>query len=680
LVRSERITTEASGLLKKMMDTQRFKSIFNSISETIASTIHRDEEEDDDILIERESYSIMCRVCNTKIHGKQKKTHCDNCGGYFCEKCITENATVARISHPIKSCKACIRGETPGQMIRGAVKRELTEHPHGRKGQGEKTSKRKAFKIGAVLKIPKILQSNNFLLIIKRIEALDLKNVEMLAGDENDPYCKLRLVCNRDWSAQTDVQRDGGSNVSWDLLESETQWRIPITREEMKQELLHITMMDENKFTSHIKIGEGHLALAPLLDRGIRAGDQILEVMLTDVKGATGRVVITVELTRLKESSGTGTGTGTGTVEAESRNSFSSVGSLTDFSCTQPRPLHLLRGGYYGTGNQRLSDIQMPSSGYFELVNKSDEMCAIKILAPVSDEAHMDINTAIYEAIFPIYLAVPPEESVHFFLGDGATSVTLCVLFNNPHLIPSSATSIIYDTRNIPPRKAISLCASIRHFKQFSVYHIDCHKKNILLKYKREGVVQVRNGATITKRMGNAFTNSIFASFGDDPENNKSDENAFAANIDKVDLIFRSSVVETETDIERCRSSESEVDSSAVSASAIPGYHTVDDKDTTARRSSISVSNNSSGGTSAAGSGDVVDSVTASREKLRSVRDAASYAALQFPGSPGSDIILNPLQTIAEEDSGKHSDQDRQNREHTTELVDGKSCCCCRIF
>eukprot|EP01041_Mallomonas_annulata_P003560 gene3560-7083_t len=86
----------------------------------------------------------------------------------------------------------------------------------------------------------------------------------------------------------------------------------------------------------------------------------------------------------------------------------------------------------------------MPSKGYFEFTNKSNEMCCIKIVS--SDF----ITKSIYETIFPSYRA---------------------------------DSNFAFDT-HIIPRKNISPCASVQNFKEFVIYRGLVQDKNVLINYR----------------------------------------------------------------------------------------------------------------------------------------------------------------------------------------------------
>lgn len=63
--------------------------------------------------------------------------------------------------------------------------------------------------------------------------------------------------------------------------------------------------------------------------------------------------------------------------------------------------LKLSRGSKYGEDGRLVSSVNpIPVSGYLEFINKSDQMCAMKVLLPG--------GTEVFEIPRPSYMAVPP--------------------------------------------------------------------------------------------------------------------------------------------------------------------------------------------------------------------------------------------------------------------------------
>lgn len=169
------------------------------------------------------------------------------------------------------------------------------------------------------------------------------------------------------------------------------------------------------------------------------------------------------------------------------------VGELLDEEDIQgPCTLRMSRGSFYGENNMTKKNHSntVAISGYFEILNKSREVVAVKLLvAP-------DRSTVEFEIPRPTYFAVPPGQAVYSFFHD-RDQIQLIVLYQNPHAVDSSS-GIVFDTSapGVRPEK-ISPCARIDYFQRVRVYMIDCHEKNVLLKYKGGGLVAPRNGSGI---------------------------------------------------------------------------------------------------------------------------------------------------------------------------------------
>mmetsp|Transcript_41104 Transcript_41104/g.41987 ORF Transcript_41104/g.41987 Transcript_41104/m.41987 type:complete len:418 (+) Transcript_41104:94-1347(+) len=153
-------------------------------------------------------------------------------------------------------------------------------------------------------------------------------------------------------------------------------------------------------------------------------------------------------------------------------------------------PTTLLRGalsrmkGKKGTADATFRTV--PSTGYFEITNKSTEMCAIKVLSSSSLACDSDMHALIYESVFPRYFTVPPEASVHLVLDIGEPSVSVFVLYSNSYSVPLDR-EVLYNTTTTS-RQDISPCAAVTNFSQFAIYNINC-SNNIYLKYRGDGML-----------------------------------------------------------------------------------------------------------------------------------------------------------------------------------------------
>ena len=124
-------------------------------------------------------------------------------------------------------------------------------------------------------------------LLVKRMACHDLKNVEMVG--EDDPYIVLKLGSE---SRQTEAIEEGGSNVSFDLLDI----AFDVQRETIEYDKLQVKVMDKNSLRSDVQIGECTLTLLPLLHRV----NEVVEFR-SDIKDAkslacTGSVILFLQL------------------------------------------------------------------------------------------------------------------------------------------------------------------------------------------------------------------------------------------------------------------------------------------------------------------------------------------------------------------------------------------------
>jgi hypothetical protein len=157
--------------------------------------------------------------------------------------------------------------------------------------------------------------------------------------------------------------------------------------------------------------------------------------------------------------------------------------------------LHLSRGGKYGEDGRRMSTPTtlnpIPLFGYFEMMNKSTEMCCIKVLLPGGHE--------IFEIPRPSYLAVPPGEALFTDFNPNIECIYVLVLYGNPNPIPPRGP-LVYDTTAFGVNsKRITPCAQVAKFNSVVIYKISCRGHNVLLKYQNGGVLASRLGNSIAR-------------------------------------------------------------------------------------------------------------------------------------------------------------------------------------
>eukprot|EP00607_Mallomonas_marina_P010317 CAMPEP_0182419872 /NCGR_PEP_ID=MMETSP1167-20130531/4219_1 /TAXON_ID=2988 /ORGANISM="Mallomonas Sp, Strain CCMP3275" /LENGTH=643 /DNA_ID=CAMNT_0024595011 /DNA_START=13 /DNA_END=1945 /DNA_ORIENTATION=+ len=147
-------------------------------------------------------------------------------------------------------------------------------------------------------------------LCITRIEALGMKNVEKMAlfGNGNDPYAFVSYLDNqwegasreqlasKSFHPTTSAVKEGGANAAWDIHVANRSWHMIVSREELKEKRVTVTLMDKNTTRAHTKIGDGTVSLLELLNKGINGGSVTITTELKEKGVITGTVKITVIL------------------------------------------------------------------------------------------------------------------------------------------------------------------------------------------------------------------------------------------------------------------------------------------------------------------------------------------------------------------------------------------------
>lgn len=152
--------------------------------------------------------------------------------------------------------------------------------------------------------------------------------------------------------------------------------------------------------------------------------------------------------------------------------------------------LALERGAKY----DNIPPTDVPLSGYLEFINKSQDgginssVCCVKVMYGGGDTK--------FEVPRPSYFAVPPGEVVHCSFPPSTPSLEIIVLFGNS----SPGMAHVFDTRakDVSVDK-ISNSAKVSLFKYAAAYRVNCKGKNVLLKYKGDGVVGVRAGNSVAR-------------------------------------------------------------------------------------------------------------------------------------------------------------------------------------
>ena len=136
-------------------------------------------------------------------------------------------------------------------------------------------------------------------------------------------------------------------------------------------------------------------------------------------------------------------------------------------------------------GKQQENTPVAPLRGFFELVNKSEAVIGIKVLlVPAATAA---VSSVLWEVCRPVYVSLPPHESVHGFFPDDMVDLTLVLLHSNPHPLVADIT---FAQAN-PPFSAASesglppKCCQIGEFVDYTAFAVrGVGQHNVLLKFK----------------------------------------------------------------------------------------------------------------------------------------------------------------------------------------------------
>lgn len=153
------------------------------------------------------------------------------------------------------------------------------------------------------------------------------------------------------------------------------------------------------------------------------------------------------------------------------------------------------------TSPRRGAILPAPTSNYFELINKSSTFCAVKLMI-LPEKDYLCDYSIWWEVPRPSYIAVPPNELIHadismVALASERFAVYLYVLYGNPNIIPGDVTTIAYNTR--APIK-VAACAAVENFWETAVYRISCKGRNVLLKLKESGSIELRVGNSLDRK------------------------------------------------------------------------------------------------------------------------------------------------------------------------------------
>lgn len=130
----------------------------------------------------------------------------------------------------------------------------------------------------------------------RKISATELANVEMVHGDQNDPYALVRVGTK--WSHKTETHHEAGSAVDW-LLQEINGWHVVLSKEDIDVEVLYIAVVDHNSVTKDVLIGYGQISLSEIVGENKKYGETYVDLPIFDgSKNKTGIVHILINIQR----------------------------------------------------------------------------------------------------------------------------------------------------------------------------------------------------------------------------------------------------------------------------------------------------------------------------------------------------------------------------------------------
>ena len=96
---------------------------------------------------------------------------------------------------------------------------------------------------------------------ISKVVCEELQNVEGLMGGKNDPFVTFQFGNDEDSARRTSPQEESGADASWENLDFE----IDVTKQDVINNELIVTVFDENKLFAHKEIGKVKMSLMILM-------------------------------------------------------------------------------------------------------------------------------------------------------------------------------------------------------------------------------------------------------------------------------------------------------------------------------------------------------------------------------------------------------------------------------
>lgn len=123
-----------------------------------------------------------------------------------------------------------------------------------------------------------------------------------------------------------------------------------------------------------------------------------------------------------------------------------------------------------------------PRSGHFEFLNKTDEVCAIKVT--LMKRSENEERQIVDDGARPFYTALEPGEEVSasFDATVPENHLAVHVLYGNP--FPKPRGHIARDTRTANSADDIAACANIANFERLASFRMHPFNKNCIVKLK----------------------------------------------------------------------------------------------------------------------------------------------------------------------------------------------------
>ena len=141
---------------------------------------------------------------------------------------------------------------------------------------------------------------------IRKIAVYGLENTEIFAmfGEKQDPYICLRVIGgNLEWERKTPVLKNGGENNMWELSGLE----FDVTRHQLNECVLELTVKDKNKMREDVTIGSGKIEfrvlgqINSLLEIPVMLKNTNKKDLINNNDKSSGRLVCYIELTKKEQ-------------------------------------------------------------------------------------------------------------------------------------------------------------------------------------------------------------------------------------------------------------------------------------------------------------------------------------------------------------------------------------------